>query len=233
MTDENAKFREYLSDGKISGILVDFSLPVAQRLSDLSGIENDLKAVEKICERLEKMDCNVSDAQADPLAFKEKMQFCDSLFDAAVIRFCRSQATGTRTRIPAEWIAGLPEFMRINYDHILDLRNKFIAHPIAPLENNQVYIAVNVDASGPVGVGEITVASGKIFRGSAQDARCLLQLVTVLLARLAVEIESEKAIVRKAALAMPLSNILARGYSEFDPPSLQNLKKRRRNFSAD
>lgn len=231
MIDEYSEFRKYFSDGKPLGVLVDFSLPVAQRLSDLSGIDDDFKAVVKICERLEKLDIKANDAQADPEIFLDKMQLCDALFDSAVIRFCRVQTTGARPGMPAEWVAELPEFMQINYKHILDLRNKFIAHPVAPLEDNQVYIAVYVEASEPVGIGEVTVASGKVFRGSAQDARCLLQLVTALRARLALEIESEKAIVIKAAQAMPLAAVLARGYSEFDPPSSRNLKKGRKKFS--
>lgn len=230
MTDEYAEFRKHLPDGKPLGVLVDFSIPIAQRLSDLSGIDDDLKAVVKICERLERMDCKPSDAPADPDAFIDNMQLCDALFDAAVIRFGRVQTTGARKGMPTEWVTDLPKFMQINYRNILDLRNKFIAHPVAPLEDNQVYIAVYVEASGPVGVGDITVASGKVFRGSAKDARCLLQLVTALRARLASEIESEKASVLKAAQSMPLATILARGYSEFDLPSSRNLRQGRKKF---
>jgi hypothetical protein len=126
MTDEYAEFRKYLPDGKPLGVLVDFSLPVAQRLSDLSGIDADLKAVARICERLEKMDFKVTDAASDPLAFLDNMQLCDALFDAAVIKFGRVQATGARTGMPSEWVAELPDAMQINYEHILNLRNKLL-----------------------------------------------------------------------------------------------------------
>jgi len=233
MPDELSDFDLGLPPGTPRFSLVDFSVPIAQRLSDLTGIDADLDAVEKVCVRLKEMNVQGSDVVADGLAYLDNLAFGDILFDAAVIKFGRIQATGARTCLPSDWIADLPSHLRDIYRHVIDLRNRFIAHPVAPLEDNQVYVSVQIDEGKAVGVGDVTVTTGKVFRGSANDAVCLHQLATVLRARLQLEIESEKAKVLDAARAMPLDELVRRGYEEFAIPSTRDVKKVRKKFSFE
>lgn len=94
----------------------DFSLPVAQRLSDLTGIKIDLQAVEKVCDRLfEERDKRALDPQGDINAFMDAVFYSDTLYAAAVVRFMRTQATGSRIGIPVEWIDVLPHHLRVVY----------------------------------------------------------------------------------------------------------------------
>lgn len=109
----------------------DFSLLVAQRLSDLTGIKIDLEAVEKICNRLvaEKVK-RVLRAGDDGIAWMDEMFFSDALYAAAVVRFMRIHATGARTGIPGAWIDALPLALQAVHKHVKNLRDKFVAHPM-------------------------------------------------------------------------------------------------------
>lgn len=231
MDDDLLKsLKQHVPLGVPLSTLVDFSVPIAQRLSDLTGIEADLENVEKICKRLEARDKIDMMSVTDGIAYLDNLMLCDSLFDAAVIKYGRIKATGARAGLPPEWISELPPHLKENHQHITDLRNKFIAHPIAPLEDNQVYVTVQIHDGQAVAVNGVTVSKGKVYRGSQNDAACLRQLASTLRARLQIEIELEKAAVLEAARSMPLSDLLKRGYQEFPIPSINDVKKGRKKF---
>jgi len=141
----------------------DFSLPVAQRLSHLTGIKEDFEAVEKICARLvaekHKRELRPGD---DGTAYSDAMFYAGALYAAAVVRFMRTQASGARSGIPAAWIEALPDSLRAVYTHVKDLRDKFIAHPIAPLEDNQVFVYVQEAGEGAGTVTDVNLDSAGV-----------------------------------------------------------------------
>jgi hypothetical protein len=212
----------------------DFSLPVAQRLSDLTGIKIDLEAVERICDRLfAERDKRVLDPQGDTNAYMDAMFYSDTLYAAAVVRFMRTHATGSRIGIPAAWIDALPDHLRAVYSHVKYLRDKFIAHPVAPLEDNQVFIYVKISGEGAGTVTDVNLDHGRILAGGGIDGFALGKLAKSLHEKVESEIEIEVARVLEAARAMPISDIMKRGSEQVPVPSMQWVNKGRKPFSSE
>jgi hypothetical protein len=211
----------------------DFSLPVAQRLSDLTGIQGDLKAVEKICARLvTEKDRRVLRADSDPLAYLDAVFYADALYAAAVVRFMRTHATGSRIGISTAWVKALPKSLQRVYTHVKTLRDKFIAHPIAPLEDNQVFVHVQVTNENAATVTDVNLDYGRVLNGGGIDGFALGELSKALRAMVESEIEVEVARVLEAARAMPIADIIKRGSEQVPVPSLQAVKKTRKPFKG-
>ncbi|OAI63871.1 hypothetical protein RSP795_06680 [Ralstonia solanacearum] len=211
----------------------DFSLPVAQRLSDLTGIKIDLQAVEKVCDRLfEERDKRVLDPQGDINAFVDAVFYSDTLYAAAVVRFMRTQATGSRIGIPVEWIDALPGHLRAVYSHVKDLRDKFIAHPVAPLEDNQVLVYVKISGEEAGTVTDVNLDHGRMLTGGGVDGFALGKLAKALREKVESEIDIEAARVLEAARAMPITDIIKRGCEQVAVPSMQWVSKGRKPFSG-
>ncbi|XUW93805.1 hypothetical protein OH764_35585 (plasmid) [Burkholderia sp. M6-3] len=208
-----------------------FSLPVAQRFSDLTGIKTDLEAVEKICGRLiAEKDQRVFRPEADLGISMDAIFFSDALFAAAVVRFLRTHQSGARCGIPAAWVRDLPPALRAVHEHIKAYRDKFIAHAVAPLEDNQVFVCVQVDGETPGTVTEVNVDHGRLMSGGGLDAFALMQLAKVLRAKVESEIEIEAAQVLAAARAMPVEDIIKRGSQQVPVPSTRAVSKGRKKF---
>lgn len=211
----------------------DFSLPIAQRLSDLTGIQGDLEAVEKICARLvAEKDKRVLRPDSDPLVYMDAMFYADALYAAAVVRFMRTHATGSRIGISAAWIKALPEPLQRVYTHVKTLRDKFIAHPIAPLEDNQVFVYVQETGENAGTVTHVNLDHGRVLHGGGVDGFALGELAKALRAMVVSEVEVEVARVLEAARAMPIADIIKRGSEQVPVPSLQAVKKARKPFKG-
>lgn len=212
----------------------DFSLPVAQRLSDLTGIKIDLDAVEKICDRLfAERDKRVVTPDADIAGYMDAMFYSDALYAAAVVRFMRTHATGSRVGIPTAWVDALPDHLRAVYSHVKDLRDKFIAHPVAPLEDNQVFVYVKISGEGAGTVTDVNLDHGRILAGGGIDGFALGKLARALREKVEAEIEIEVARVLEAARAMPIAAIIKRGSEQVPVPSMQSVNKGRRPFIGE
>ena len=209
----------------------DFSLPVAQRFSDLMGIKIDLEAVEKICDRLiAEKDQRVFRPEGDSRMSMDAIFFSDALFAAAVVRFLRTHQSGARCRIPAAWIRDPPPALRAIHEHTKAYRDKFIARAVAPLEDNQVFVYMQVDGETPGTVTEVNVDHGRLMSGGGLEAFALMQLAKTLREKVESEIEVEAARVLAAARAMPVEDIIKRGSEQVPVPSTRAVSKGRKKF---
>jgi len=211
----------------------DFSLPVAQRLSDLVGIKIDLEATEKICARLiaekHKRERHPGD---DDVAYADAMFYADVLYAAAVVRFMRTKATGARSKILAEWIDALPDYLRAVYTHVKDLRDKFVAHATAPLEDNQVFVHVQLTGEHGGTVTGVNYDHGRMQSGGGLEAFALGELAKALRVMVESAIEVEVARVLEAARAMPIADIIKRGSELVPVPSMSAVNKGRKPFAG-
>lgn len=211
----------------------DFSLPVAQRFSDLMGLKIDLEAVEKICCRLiAEKDRRVFRPEADPDVSMEAIFFSDALFAAAVVRFMRTHQSGSRYGIPQAWVSDLPLALQAIHEHAKAYRDKFIAHAVAPLEDNQVFVYVRVDDEAAGTVTEVNVDHGRVMSGGGLEAFALMQLAKALREKVESEIEIEAARVLAAARAMPVEDIVKRGSQQVPVPTSGAVNRGRKRFKS-
>lgn len=209
----------------------DFSLPVAQRFSDLMSLKIDLEAVEKICSRLiAEKNQRVFCPDSDPAASMDAIFFSDALFAAAVVRFLRTHQSGSRYGIPEAWVRDLPPALLAIHEHTKAYRDKFVAHAVAPLEDNQVFVYVQVDGDAPGTVTEVNVDHGRVMGGGGLEAFALMHLAKALREKVESEIEIEAARVLAAARAMRVEDIIKRGSEQVPVPSTRAVTKGRKKF---
>lgn len=222
----------------------EFSVPEAQRLADLTGIILDLEAVEKICSRLvAEVDAmkarpllevaviggELEERRSVPNVGLEDWLFRDSLFAAAVMRYMRTHGTGVRYGIPVEWVEALPQPLQNGHKYLKNLRDKFIAHSVNALEDNQVQVFVRASDPNPSGVTGVSVSPGRFYGGGDKDIALLRSLVTSLMAKVKEEIRLETEIVLSFARSLPRSVIEGRGTEEKPLPfPIDRYAERRR-----
>lgn len=209
----------------------DFSIPEAQLLSDLSGIDSDLEAVLRICARCEKHMKEMSPPVAGPgMEWLDDVQALGDLTFAAVVRYGRTLATGKREKIQADWINALPDPMRESHTYFKALRDKYIAHSVNQLEDNQVFVQLTPQFSEQQEPTHITVDRGRLVTLGLSDLRRLVILVKALRKVVANEIESETSRVLAIARATPIEEIRARRSESIAIPGKAETYKVRKNF---
>lgn len=203
----------------------DFTLPEAQWLSDLSGIASDLEAVVRICARANREAQEIENNRAgDALKLLEDRQLLADLVSAAVVRYVRTLGTGVRLGIPPKWLEELPLKLQTSSTYFKALRDKFIAHSVNSLEDNQVFVWLSGASEGRLAVSNISVDKGRFWPGD-DDAARLSQLAGTLLVRAKVEIESETQRLLGVARAMPIAEIIRRGSEELPIPKTAHVHR--------
>ncbi len=196
----------------------DFCVPQAKWLSDLTGVQSDLNAVARICERVQ------SDAgkfkfepSVNVVAMMDERMLAADLVCAAIVRFMRTHGTGVRSGIPAAWLDELPIDLVTAHSYFKNLRDKFIAHSVNPLEDNQVFAWVKGYGTSGAQVTHVNASPGRYLPG-ADDAALLGRLANSLLARVNQEIEAESARLLEIARRLSIDEVCKRGMEELPIP---------------
>jgi hypothetical protein len=196
----------------------DFCIPEAKWMSDLTGIHNDLEAVMRICERVQNDANNFKfEPGVNVLAMLDERMLASDLVCAAIVRFMRTHGTGVRNGIPSSWVEDLPIDLRDANTYFKNLRDKFIAHSVNPLEDNQVFAWVKGYGTLGAQVTHVDASPGRYLLGS-HDAALLGRLTNTLLARVSREIEAESSRLLGIARSLSIDEVCKRGSNEFPIP---------------
>lgn len=196
----------------------DFSIPEAKWLSDLTGIRNDLEAVARVCDRIQRDASKFRfELGVNALAMMEDRMLASDLVCASIVRFMRTHGTGVRSGIPAAWLDDLPIDLRNAFSYFKNLRDKFIAHSVNPLEDNQVFAWVKGHGTSDAHVTRVDASPGRYFPGS-EDASLLGRLANSLLVKVSQELEAESARLLAIAQAMSIHEVCKRGTEELPIP---------------
>ena len=215
---------DWIIDGRY-----DFSIPEAQRLSDLSSINSDLEAVIRICNRCEITSIELHKASPS-LSWMEEQEVLGDLKFAAVIRYGRTIGSGVRQSIPLDWIEALPDSSREAHQYFKALRDKYVAHSVSQLEDNQVFVMLSPQFSEDQQPSHVTVDKGRLLTLGSGDIASLRTLAQELLKTVLREIELEKERLLMLARQMPLEKIKARGADSLPIPTSKHAFKIRRSF---
>jgi len=209
----------------------DFSIAEAQRLSDLNGIDADLAAVIRLCARWQKLAAEVgSPKEGSGLEWWERTQDLGDLGFAAVVRYGRTFGSGSRSGVLPQVIAALAEPHPDSHAYFKALRDKYIAHSVSELEDNQVFVMLTPQFGEPQVPGHITVDGGRFIGLGAQDIRRLSALAEAVREAVKNEIESESAKLLAIANSMSIEDIKARGSEAVPIPSANAAFRVRSKF---
>ena len=209
----------------------DFSIPEAQRLSDLAGILADLEAVTRICARCERlMDGLGQPTEADGVAWLEELQSIGDLTFAAVVRYGRTLASGVRQGIPSDRLASLSADLQESHAYFKVLRDKYVAHSVSQLEDNQVFVFLSPQFAEQQEAAQITVDRGRLVTLGIADLRRLSCLAQGLNQAVAKEIESESSRLLEIARSMSIDSIRAHGAEAVPIPGNAHAFKVRKKF---
>ena len=210
----------------------DFSIPEAQWLSDLAGIDSDLEAVTRICANCQKHAKRLGiTPNGDPMEWFEDTQMLGHLQSAAVVRYGRTLTSGVRAGIPSDWIESLSGELRQAHEYIKVLRDKFIAHSVNRLEDNQVFVVLVPQFSEKQTPGHITVDRGRQMTLHGQEMHRLSELAKSLRVRVQSEMASESDRLLQIALNLSIEEIKARGMESVPVPGKDSAFKPRSRFT--
>lgn len=210
----------------------DFSIPEAQRLSDLTGVDVDLEATVRICERCDRLNKELgAPPEGDPFLWWDDFQAFGDLMFAAVVRYGRTFNSGVRKGIPQEWLSCLEGDLAENHVYFKALRDKYVAHSVSQLEDNQVFVLLSPQFSEQQEPSHVTVDRGRLLGISKEDIQRLKTLAGVLRKRVATEIDTESKRLLEIARGMPIEQIRARTTQSVPIPSTKAVFKARTKFS--
>jgi hypothetical protein len=209
----------------------DFSIPEAQHLADLSGIDSDLEAVIRICTRCEKLMAQSGKPTEDNgLAWWDDIHAISDLVFASIVRYGRTFSSGVRQGIPLEWITMLPEPLQASHSYFKALRDKYIAHSVNQLEDNQVFVMLTPQFSEHQEPTHITVDRGRFLMPPQGKIKELVILAEALRKMVATEIESESLKLLAIARQLSIEAIKARTTESLPIPGTAETFKVRSKF---
>ena len=209
----------------------DFSIPEAQKLSDLAGIDVDLDAVIRICARCVAKAKEIAWPTEDSrdIRWYEELQSLGDLSFAAVVRYGRTFGSGTRSGIPAAWISTLPEALRDDHAYFKALRDKYVAHSVNELEDNQVFVLLKPQIGEHQEATSITVDRGRLVGIDPLKLETLSELASALKGMVVDAIDVETEMLLTVARSMRVEDIRARGtYSSPLPDKAATFKVRKK-----
>jgi hypothetical protein len=209
----------------------DFSIPEAQWLSDLTGIELDLEAVINTCKRCLRLSRFIGTSESpEALEYLDMIESLSDFMFAAIVRYGRTFNTGVRKNLPIEWIEGLSDDLKNAHEYFKNMRNKYIAHSVNHFEDNQVFVTLSPQFSEEQTPSHIMVEPGRLITFRTDEIEKLSDLAKNLKKVVKIEIENEKLKLLDIAKKLPLDSIKSRRTSQNPIPSKSGFKLTREKF---
>lgn len=227
-----------------AALIVDFSLPAAQGLADLSSLLADLKSVNTICDELirmeivhpavamEKIQKSGEDESIAVPKYWASLPIASALWEAAIVKIGRTKNSGARPGLKKEWLEKLSPDLMESLDSASTLRDKFIAHCVSELDEDIVRVSIELTNGKPTGVLNVQANHTTVHYGILHQANDLKALAIALIKIIENEIASEKKQVAEAAITYGLEKLVKRGY--INPPlPVLDRKKGRKKYQGD
>ena len=205
-------------------------VPVFGRPS-LPGHWQRVAAVVRLCGRWQKLAAEVGTPQeGNGIEWWERTQDLGDLGFAAVVRYGRTFGSGSRSGVSPKAIASLGKHYSASHAYFKALRDKYIAHSVSELEDNQVFVILSPQFGEPQVPGHITVDRGRLIGLGLPDITRLAALAEAVCGAVNAEIESESAKLLAIAISMSIEEIKARGSEAVPIPSKRAAFKVRSRF---
>ena len=196
----------------------DLHIPEAATLADLSGISSDLQSARKFAELL----------AGEFAAEKPNWRLVEPLSIAILVMYSRPFASGVRRWPEKTDLAILTPEQRAAHDHLRAYRDKHVAHSVNAFEENLPRANYCLERVNEEGITAITYGGGRVTGLSGADLKNVIELTTVLGARVDSLIEKEQKRLLVIVRKMPLEEVLAGGRKAFVVDTRTAVSKRRK-----
>ena len=200
---------------------VDFCVPEAQHLADLTGVVADLRAVESLCDRL------LSIGLPDTV---EKSELAEALCAAALVKYGRTIASGVRAGLTEEHCSRLSAEHAEWHQYFKNLRDKWVAHSVNTFEENTVVAYLVPPERGPKHVSSISVHSRRVSTLSESAIVTLKDVAVALRTIVSAEVEDENQRVLTYARGLATGPLYESDSRAVELPSSSEAGKRRSKF---
>ena len=188
---------------------VDFQVPEAQRLADLTGVASDLDMAREICRTY---------VNYDEQGVLSDLWLKMSLSMAAVVMYLRTSTSGVRAGIGSDHVRALPEPLREFHLHVKDLRDKWVAHSVNSLEETNVVVYPAPRELGVRRIDQVSTQHRFTCTLSIREASQLIDLCLALKAIVDGDIEAEKTRLLEFARSLPIDTF-------YEEPDRYKLKR--------
>jgi len=200
---------------------VDFNVPQAQRLADLTGIEYDLGQADRYCELI---------SQRRNAQSMEEWEMLGALCAAAIVNYGRTLTSGVRSGITKDQIELLPPDLQAAHHYFKALRDKWITHSVNAYEGSHVVAYLVPEERGPRAVSSISVQHSRVALLAQDDVEKLRVLVHELKSIIRREIETERRSVLEYAQSLPVDPFYAGEGSAVQIPTRSEAGRPRRRL---
>lgn len=171
-------------------------LDEAQALADYTSLEQDLRCALRYAKELQK-------------DFSELGDYIEPLMVAAVIKYGRAFSGGIRrVQLYKEIEVILREDLRQAHEHIIAIRDKYVAHSVNSYEANQPIARYWVERVKEEGITSIECQHERILCLSGGETRAIVDLSTTWLNYLEEKLKGEKTKLLKIVREIPIEDVL-------------------------
>ena len=200
---------------------VEFNIPEASELADLTGIRHDLESARTLATELKDMlEGLLQDGKAS-------FNVLDALTTAALIRYFRPFSKGVRRRLDIREIGTITAQQHTKHEHLKAFRNKYLAHSVNAYEQNQPvarYVEERMDTEG---IYSVECHHTRVVALSPKEADDVIELATCILDYLDGILEAEKKYVLEKVRSIPISELQSKAKRITYDPSKVDINKTR------
>ncbi len=202
--------------------LVNLDIKEAEVLADMVGIQDDLEAVQAICNLLLKGIKLTEDSSEFVLA--------EALLSAALVRYARIFSKGgvRAKEVPIALKASLTPSLLKKHEWFIECRNKHIVRSINAFEDNQVMARLIPEERGPKAISDISVQRQRLLSLGTDKITDLRKLCNDLMTVLETLVAKEKIKVLEAAKKIPIEQLYSQKLTVRPFPKDREVKRPRK-----
>lgn len=198
---------------------VEFDMPEAEILADLTGIRYDLESARSLAKRLQAM------------MEKEELNFdlVDALTVAILVRYIRPFCSGVRKRRLGEnALRVLSEDQRHRHDRLRAFRDKHIAHSVNALEENQPIARYVEGREDSEGVYAVECHHDRVVGLNSGEVENVIELTTTMIKYVDSLLDKEKKNLLAVVRAVPIGELLSQRKCRDFSKRFADLKRSRK-----
>ena len=201
---------------------VEFEIPEAEALADLTGIRYDLESVRSFAKNFQSI---VEGEQPD-------YGLIDALTTAILVRYSRPFSEGIRKWQIKDALDWMSEEQRRKHERFREFRNKHIAHSINAFEENQPIARYVEGRENSEGVYSVECHHGRVVGLSSGEIEDVVELTTVMIGYVDRLLDIEKKTLLEKVRSMSFDQLLSQQRNRKSSLHNADIKKPRGKFSG-
>ena len=197
---------------------IEFDLPEASSLADLTGIRYDLESARAFAKELRSVH------EED----KPNFNLVDALTTAVLVRYSRAFSSGVRKPLTKRAVESLSDHQRQMHERLREFRNKHIAHSVNSYEENQPIARYVKERADVEGVYSVECNHTRVVGLSSVEIGSAIDLTTALLDYVDSALKMEKQIILAKIRQTPFEELLSQGENRTSLERSVDIKKPRK-----